>query len=150
MRSLRMFWFSPIIDFVATMGILFSWTHFVSKLPFDIYFIISFLGSGHYAFIEASSPRRPNDTARLVSPSIPQTGGACLFFWYHMYGTHINTLNVYVKTGSNLTTPTWSRTGTIFPLLPRHFNAPGLEKKCLEFSLISVPWSASYFNMGNF
>lgn len=36
----------------------------------------------------------------------------CLNFWYHMYGTHIRTLNVYLKSRGSLGTPVWSRTGT--------------------------------------
>lgn len=62
-------------------------------------------------FIETSSPRRPNDTARLISQTVTPTSGACLRFWYHMYGTHINTLNVYTKSGGQLGTPVWSHTG---------------------------------------
>lgn len=62
-------------------------------------------------FIETSSPRRPNDTARLISQTVTRTTGACLRFWYHMYGTHINTLNVYTKTAGQLGTPVWSHTG---------------------------------------
>lgn len=49
-------------------------------------------------YIETSSPRQPNDTAGLVSPIIPTSGQtACVLFWYHMFGPHIASLNVYVK-----------------------------------------------------
>ena len=49
-------------------------------------------------FIETSSPRKPNDTAGLVSPVIQKTSSsACVLFWYHMFGPHINRLNVYMK-----------------------------------------------------
>lgn len=30
-----------------------------------------------------------------------------------MYGTHVNTLNVYLKSGSSLGTPVWTHTGTL-------------------------------------
>ena len=30
-----------------------------------------------------------------------------------MYGTHVNTLNVYLKTGSTLGNPVWTHTGTL-------------------------------------
>jgi len=30
-----------------------------------------------------------------------------------MYGTHVNTLNVYTKTGSSLGAPIWHHTGTL-------------------------------------
>lgn len=67
---------------------------------------------GYYMFIEASSPRRAGDKARLVSPAISGNGTMCLNFWYHMYGAHINSLNVYVLRGSALGTPVWTKHGT--------------------------------------
>ena len=70
-------------------------------------------GQGHYIFIEASSPRRLNDKARIISAPISDTSTKCLHFWYHMYGTHVNTLNVYLKSGSSLGSPVWSHTGTL-------------------------------------
>ena len=49
-------------------------------------------------YIETSYPRRPNDTAGLVSPVIQKSGAyACVIFWYHMFGPHVNLLNVYMK-----------------------------------------------------
>ena len=72
------------------------------------------LASGWYIYIEASWPRKPNDTAKLISSNVPGTtasGGKCLSFWYHMYGADINTLSVYVRTGSH-DTLLWSKTGT--------------------------------------
>lgn len=53
---------------------------------------------GNYVYIEASG-RRPNDTARFVSPqmSIDSTG-SCIKFWYNMYGSDINQLNLYAST----------------------------------------------------
>ena len=48
-------------------------------------------------YIETSAPRRPNDKARLTSPSYPAaTDSECLQFYYHMYGRHIGTLNIRV------------------------------------------------------
>ena len=72
-----------------------------------------FPGSGHYIFIEASFPRRLNDTARIISTSVTTKTTKCLHFWYHMYGTHVNTLNVYLKVGSQLGNPVWTHTGTL-------------------------------------
>ena len=69
-------------------------------------------GSGYYIFIETSLPRHVNDTARLISQPINKNATMCLNFWYHMYGTHIRTLNVYLKSQGSLGTPVWSRTGT--------------------------------------
>ena len=72
-----------------------------------------YTGNGYYIFIEASSPRRLNDTARIVSSLVKDNYTKCLHFWYHMYGTHVNTLNVYLKTGSTLGSPVWTHTGTL-------------------------------------
>lgn len=71
-------------------------------------------GQGFYIYIEASWPRRRNDTAKLISAQVPATTGSngkCLSFWYHMYGADINTLGVYVRTGSH-DTLLWSKRGT--------------------------------------
>ena len=47
-------------------------------------------------FIEASYPRKENDTAVLRSPSIrPPSNGVCFKFAYHMHGPHVGTLNIY-------------------------------------------------------
>ena len=70
--------------------------------------------NGWYIYIETSSPRKPNDVAKLISSNVPGTtagGGKCLSFWYHMYGADINTLGVYVRSGS-VDTLLWTRTGT--------------------------------------
>ena len=50
-------------------------------------------------FIEASSPRKQGEKARLVSERFEATSlrGYCIRFWYHMYGAGIGTLNVIVK-----------------------------------------------------
>ncbi|CAF1456361.1 unnamed protein product, partial [Rotaria sordida] len=55
---------------------------------------------GHFLFLEASAPRQPNDTARVVSPVFaPTTSGECQFrFWYHMYGYDVGALNIYTRT----------------------------------------------------
>lgn len=52
-------------------------------------------------FIEASSPRRLNETARFISQrfSAVPVRGRCLQFWYHMFGADIGTLNIIQKTG---------------------------------------------------
>ena len=54
-------------------------------------------------YIETSSPRSPNDKAQLQSGLVQPTtvtSGRCLKFWYHMWGDHVDTLNVYRKAGS--------------------------------------------------
>lgn len=69
--------------------------------------------NGSYAYIETSWPRKPNDTARLLSPIVPVSTrpGNCLKFWYHMYGPHIETLNVYTMTSNKQRTLRWTRSG---------------------------------------
>jgi hypothetical protein len=60
--------------------------------------------TGAFAFIDASSPRRPNDVARIVSEEFPATDAnspLCLRFWTHMYGSGIGSLNVYIRQGSD-------------------------------------------------
>jgi len=63
-------------------------------------------------FIETSSPVKPNDKARLESEEFQPTGssGRCLKFWYHMYGSAIGTLNIWMS--SNGTSgKIWSLSG---------------------------------------
>ncbi|XP_070567019.1 MAM and LDL-receptor class A domain-containing protein 2-like [Ptychodera flava] len=68
---------------------------------------------GWYTYIETSSPRAADDKARLESTAVPAGSVRCLRFWYHMYGAHIETLNVYVKTSSGLGSAVWTRGGGI-------------------------------------
>ena len=74
-----------------------------------------FAGQGWYIYIETSFPRRPNDTARITSPTIKADGSKksihCVSFWYHMYGPHVDTLRLYKKQGFSLGKPQWMRRG---------------------------------------
>lgn len=49
-------------------------------------------------FIETSNPRKPGDNAFLESEEFQPTGGngRCLKFWFHMKGSGIGTLNVWI------------------------------------------------------
>ena len=64
-------------------------------------------------YIESSFPRRNGDNARLTSPVVSVSGQTtkCLTFWYHMYGPHVDTLNVYANT-TTLGPAIWSRNKT--------------------------------------
>lgn len=57
--------------------------------------------------------KQNGDIARISSPlvSVSQKTTKCLKFWYHMYGPHIASLNVYANTTS-LGFPIWSKNGT--------------------------------------
>lgn len=73
------------------------------------------LGSkaGKYLFIETSASRKPGDTARLRSSTMTKPPGHCkLTFYYHMHGSNIGSVSVYVnQTGSSRAVPIWSATG---------------------------------------
>ena len=65
-------------------------------------------------YIEASSPRMVGQKARISKRYTGlMTGGSCLSFWYHMYGSQIGSLNVYVKnsTASALDIAKWNVSG---------------------------------------
>ena len=73
------------------------------------------LASGWYVYIE-SSGRSPYDAANMASPMISTASPHCLRFWYHMYGTSINTLSVYSDRSDDSSTgpvgsPIWSHYG---------------------------------------
>ena len=88
-------WYKTQVLFLKIKQVLFI-TMFTSHCP----------ALGHYAYIETSSPRKPNDTANLISPTLDQSGGVgCLVFWYHMYGADINSLAVLKKVGDILNWP---------------------------------------------
>jgi hypothetical protein len=69
--------------------------------------------NGHYIYLEASSPQKPNDKARLLSPSLNiNSNGGCFKFYYHMYGSNIYRLNIYLKTDNgDLGKPVWQKEG---------------------------------------
>ena len=66
------------------------------------------LGNGKYAYLEASRPRQHGDNVRLLSP-ITQ-GPKCMSFMYHMYGSSMGSLVIYMKTNSSETVE-WIKTG---------------------------------------
>ena len=59
--------------------------------------LFNFLGK--YIYIETSAPRLPGDKASLMSPLLGKSSsiGKCFTFWYHMYGSDIGTLQIYIN-----------------------------------------------------
>jgi len=68
------------------------------------------VAGGYYMFIETSRGS-PNMKAQLEGPVVISSGPKCLRFWYHMHGSTIGSLSVYVKT-TNLKSPSWKKAGT--------------------------------------
>ena len=65
-------------------------------------------GTGMYVYIETSSPRQPGDTARLESPWM--RGPQCMTFYYHMYGSTMSCVVIYIKRqATNRLKPLWLR-----------------------------------------
>ncbi|XP_006821082.1 MAM and LDL-receptor class A domain-containing protein 2-like [Saccoglossus kowalevskii] len=69
--------------------------------------------NGHFVYIENTFVGDLGDKARLISPGISFTDDnrQCLTFWYHMYGAHIQTLNVYLADREGLGAAIWRRRG---------------------------------------
>ncbi|KFW65451.1 MAM domain-containing glycosylphosphatidylinositol anchor protein 2, partial [Pygoscelis adeliae] len=109
---------------------------------------------GFYMYIETSRPRLEGEKARLVSPVFSvapknpygATNTAyCFSFYYHMYGQHIGSLNVYLrlKGQTAIENPLWSSSGnkgqhwnqarvninppTSFQLIFEGIRGPGIE-----------------------
>ena len=75
---------------------------------FSKYFVPKSKGNGTYAYLEASVPRQHGDNVRLLSPVMQ--GAKCMSFMYHMYGSSMGSLVIYMKTNSNETVE-WIKTG---------------------------------------
>jgi len=71
-------------------------------------FDITVVSTGHYLFIETSIFGN-NWKAWLIGPKISPQAGKCFQFWYHMYGSSIGKLNVYLLTTNVPSIPAWSR-----------------------------------------
>ena len=59
------------------------------------------LPTGHYLYIETSSPRLPGDKAWLVSPVIRPTRFCMMTFFVHLFGKDIDTISVYTRAAVN-------------------------------------------------
>ena len=67
---------------------------------------------GYYLYIEASS-MNPFEKARLDGAKARAPPyGACITFWYHMYGADMGSLTVYTSEMNGVLGPAqWSRSG---------------------------------------
>lgn len=91
--------------------------------------------SGKYIYTE-SSGRRPNDTARYVSPQMTiDNTGSCIKFWYSMYGSDINRLNLYAM---------MSESKTILS-----FFCNFGEGDCIFINVLSVKHKQNWFHENN-
>ncbi|XP_025085530.1 MAM and LDL-receptor class A domain-containing protein 2-like [Pomacea canaliculata] len=63
--------------------------------------------SGYYLYIESSPPQQMNDKARLAyNLPAPTPGFYCsMRLWYHMYGAHSGSLNIYSLDAAGNTIP---------------------------------------------
>ncbi|KAH9494979.1 hypothetical protein Btru_018315, partial [Bulinus truncatus] len=68
-------------------------------------------GHGFYMYLETSDGHY-NDTARLISPQITDNSPQCFSFWYFMYGTSVNRLDVQLWGTDNRFTVAWQKNGT--------------------------------------
>ncbi|XP_077985985.1 MAM and LDL-receptor class A domain-containing protein 1-like [Glandiceps talaboti] len=68
---------------------------------------------GYYIYVENSEDNDVGESARLNSPSVSFSANQpkCLSFWYNMYGAHIGSSNVYLKSNT-LGSTVWSRKTT--------------------------------------
>ena len=81
------------------------------KLINDFY-VLSFLFSGYYAFIETSFPRSQGDKARMISGTMSEHGICSMMFCIHMFGATTGTLRVFTKDlASGVMTLRWSLSG---------------------------------------
>ncbi|XP_041094433.1 apical endosomal glycoprotein [Polyodon spathula] len=71
-------------------------------------------GSGHFVFVDASSPDLGGHSARLLSyPQRSSVETMCLSFWYHLMGPQTGTLSLKLRLGGgDEETVLWTRSGT--------------------------------------
>ena len=85
-------------------------------------------------FIEASSPRRPGEIAKLVV-TVPNNGNeSCLSFYYHMYGTSAGTLNVY--SGNTKVFSASGNKGDYWLIMEANLYLDGVVSRILRYTLI--------------
>jgi len=92
-------------------------------------------------FIEASSPRKPGEIAKLVV-AVPNNGKqSCLSFYYHMYGATAGTLNVY--SGSSKVLSASGNKGDNWLMMWENIYLEGVVSKILPLTDTLKPVSRS-------
>lgn len=81
------------------------------KCSLKVSFYFHFISAGTFFFIETSWPQKAGDNAIIYTRRVfkANQGQLCFNFWYHMYGSHIGALNIYIN--SEKSTPIWTKTG---------------------------------------
>ena len=93
-----MFWESTVDNHDRVTA---NFTCFNPRFTRPLYtFCYTLIILGWFVYVETSFPRLNKDKARLVSPDVDRSNN-CLEFYYHMYGDHVNRLNVYIRTGTS-------------------------------------------------
>ncbi|PFX15365.1 G-protein coupled receptor GRL101 [Stylophora pistillata] len=91
----------------------FQWTIASGKTPTEntgpSYDHTTLSKDGSYIYIEAS-PQMPGDAAKLLSDWMEPNEKVCIQFWYHMYGSDIGHLSIYLKTNLSETI-VWTLSG---------------------------------------
>ncbi|XP_035827614.1 MAM and LDL-receptor class A domain-containing protein 1-like [Aplysia californica] len=68
--------------------------------------------NGYYLYLESSTGQF-GDAARIVSGTIqPRASVECLTFWYHMQGSSIGSLSIYIYHITSIGSPLWTRSGS--------------------------------------
>ncbi|XP_067024603.1 MAM and LDL-receptor class A domain-containing protein 1-like isoform X1 [Acropora muricata] len=88
-------------------------------------------GSGHYMYIETSSPRVQGDSARLEKGGLSFSTTKCLSFSYHMFGTSMGKLNVLVGDKTVVFTRSGNQ-GDAWHRASFEINYPGKSKLVFE------------------
>ena len=81
-----------------------TWNVLIRPKPYCLVFI----GDGKYAYLEASLPRQHGDIVRLISPKMQ--GPKCMSIMYHMYGSTMGSLIIYMKINGSETVE-WIKSG---------------------------------------
>jgi len=84
-------------------------------------------------YIEASSPRKPGESAKLVFTVPSQGNRACLSFYYHMSGASVGTLNVY--NGNNKVISLSGNQGNNWLLIEKSLNLDEVVRKTKQNAL---------------